>query len=679
MRNYSSAPLFPAVTIVLLSFILLYSACVPPQEPEVITTVDLDINDSLFQVISNAQDRRELETLLPLLAHRQPTCRYLAARALASMEATEAIDSLAYLLRDPVDEVRAMAAFALGQTKAEAAVPVLISGFAAQDTARRYRLSQRAVLEAVGKCGELETLQQLSSVTTYRATDTLLLEGQALGIYRFGLREITAAEGTRRMVDLTDRTLYPASVRLIAANYLGRFQVPLDTFTTTLVNTFETTTEPDVRMALAIALGKTQRDIALSSLITQYGRERDYRVKCNIIRALANFPYESCRTLITEALRDPNEHVARRAVEYLIEFSAPQDAIQWWRFAKEGLPTPIDLALYRAANRHLPAFRVETRDAINADLRNLYNSRTDDFEKGEALLGLAEFPWNYRYLFREATNTTSPVVQTAAASGILQIANYPAFDGFFGLSSRRVKRDLASYFLELIKTKAPGAVALGAQGLRNTNTDLRPFLDSLQVIKEVQASLPLPEQIESYNELGETISYLEGGEAFEPKTLDYNHPIDWALLRRYGNRPQVEMTVNGESFTFELWPEVAPGSVANLLQLAQEGFLRNKAFHRVVPNFVIQGGSPSNDAYGSLDYSIRSELTPISYNVEGLLGMASAGRDTEGTQFFITHSPTLHLDGAYTVFGKVVDGMDVVHRVQQGDMVTNTVVVPTRN
>ena len=119
----------------------------------------------------------------------------------------------------------------------------------------------------------------------------------------------------------------------------------------------------------------------------------------------------------------------------------------------------------------------------------------------------------------------------------------------------------------------------------------------------------------------------------------------------------------------QLWPTVAPGSVANIMDLAQTGFLNDKAFHRVVPNFVIQGGSPTGDAYGSLDYSIRSEFSDLHYDEEGLLGMASAGPDTEGPQFFITHSPTLHLDGRYTLFGKVSKGMDVVHSIQVGDRI----------
>jgi cyclophilin family peptidyl-prolyl cis-trans isomerase len=88
----------------------------------------------------------------------------------------------------------------------------------------------------------------------------------------------------------------------------------------------------------------------------------------------------------------------------------------------------------------------------------------------------------------------------------------------------------------------------------------------------------------------------------------------------------------------------------------------------VVPNFVIQGGCNRGDGWGSEDYSIRSEFSMRRYT-EGSVGMASAGKDTEGTQWFITHSPTPHLDGRYTIFAVVEEGMDVVHKIEVGDLI----------
>jgi cyclophilin family peptidyl-prolyl cis-trans isomerase len=114
--------------------------------------------------------------------------------------------------------------------------------------------------------------------------------------------------------------------------------------------------------------------------------------------------------------------------------------------------------------------------------------------------------------------------------------------------------------------------------------------------------------------------------------------------------------------------EEAPGSVANFVELVSKKYFNDKFFHRVVPNFVIQTGCNRGDGFGSEDYSMRSEFSTRRYK-EGSVGMASAGKDTEGTQWFITHSPTPHLNGRYTIFAEVVAGMEVVHAIQVGDQI----------
>jgi len=132
------------------------------------------------------------------------------------------------------------------------------------------------------------------------------------------------------------------------------------------------------------------------------------------------------------------------------------------------------------------------------------------------------------------------------------------------------------------------------------------------------------------------------------------------------------------NFTINLYGDDAPGSVANFISLANNNFFDNKVYHRVVPNFVIQGGCPRGDGYGSLDYSIRSELSQLYYDDEGYVGMASAGLHTEGTQWFVTHSPTPHLDGKYTIFGKVIEGMEVVHSIVEGDKINDVIITVNR-
>jgi cyclophilin family peptidyl-prolyl cis-trans isomerase/HEAT repeat protein len=120
-------------------------------------------------------------------------------------------------------------------------------------------------------------------------------------------------------------------------------------------------------------------------------------------------------------------------------------------------------------------------------------------------------------------------------------------------------------------------------------------------------------------------------------------------------------------------PENAPLTVDNFVQLANAHYFDGLTFHRVVPNFVIQGGDPRGDGNGGPGYTIRCEINPKRYET-GAVGMALSGKDTGGSQFFITHSPQPHLDGGYTVFARVVSGQDVVDRIERGDLIQAVVI-----
>jgi cyclophilin family peptidyl-prolyl cis-trans isomerase len=112
----------------------------------------------------------------------------------------------------------------------------------------------------------------------------------------------------------------------------------------------------------------------------------------------------------------------------------------------------------------------------------------------------------------------------------------------------------------------------------------------------------------------------------------------------------------------------APQTSQNFMRLARKGFFNGLQIHRVVPNFVVQDGDPRGDGEGGPGYTIRDELNDRPY-LRGTVGMALDWRDTGGSQFFITHSPQPHLDGRYTVFGRVVNGMEIVDRIRQGDAI----------
>jgi peptidyl-prolyl cis-trans isomerase B (cyclophilin B) len=119
-----------------------------------------------------------------------------------------------------------------------------------------------------------------------------------------------------------------------------------------------------------------------------------------------------------------------------------------------------------------------------------------------------------------------------------------------------------------------------------------------------------------------------------------------------------------------LFPEEAPVTVANFVNLSSRGYYDGIVFHRVIPNFMIQGGDPTGTGMGGPGYEFEDEFSPKrKHSTAGVLSMANAGPGTNGSQFFITHLPTPHLDNKHSVFGQVTHGQDVVNKIIQGDKI----------
>ena len=131
----------------------------------------------------------------------------------------------------------------------------------------------------------------------------------------------------------------------------------------------------------------------------------------------------------------------------------------------------------------------------------------------------------------------------------------------------------------------------------------------------------------------------------------------------------------------EFFHEDAPNTVDNFIKLIEKGYYNGLNFHRVIPDFVIQGGCPNGSGSGGPGYKIKCETSGGNqYHDRGVLSMAHAGKDTGGSQFFVCHSRnnTSHLDRAHTCFGKVTDGLDVIDKIKQGDKIEKIIIVESK-
>lgn len=139
-----------------------------------------------------------------------------------------------------------------------------------------------------------------------------------------------------------------------------------------------------------------------------------------------------------------------------------------------------------------------------------------------------------------------------------------------------------------------------------------------------------------------------------------------------------EITTDYGTMKVEFYTEDAPGTVANFVKLAQSGFYDGLTFHRVIPDFVVQGGCPNGIGNGGPGYTIPCETSGNNqYHDRGVLSMAHAGKNTGGSQFFICHNRknTQHLDRNHTCFGKVTDGVDIIDQIRQGDKMLKVTIV----
>jgi len=141
---------------------------------------------------------------------------------------------------------------------------------------------------------------------------------------------------------------------------------------------------------------------------------------------------------------------------------------------------------------------------------------------------------------------------------------------------------------------------------------------------------------------------------------------------------QAVIETNKGNIEIDLYPQYAPKTVNNFVFLAQEGFYDGVSFHRVIGNFMIQGGDPTGTGSGGPGYRFPDEFdgNPLTHE-RGVISMANAGPNTNGSQFFITHDPQPHLDGNHTVFGKVTSGQDVVDAIQQNDTMLKVEIIET--
>lgn len=648
-------------------------SCIPVKKEDVnseiidLQSTTINLQDSTIRNLLIAQNDQDLVTIYTAFHSPSASVRYASALALGSIKNPMTADTLAYLLKDPNVHVAAAAAYSIGQIGKPESQAALINAFRQYDTAGINSSINSAILEAIGKLGTLDFLQAMATVETYQPDDTALLLGQIRGIYRFMLRDITDPSGTSTAVKYATTKTYPQEVRLLAAHYLARVKNPdFSGIEPQLREAFISETDADIRLALIQALGKTKSESAKSLLIETIKTAQDDRLAASAIKVLNNFDYSSVRSIVLESIQSRSITIASAAISYLEEYGRESDAAEYKNIARDNLPWQVKLPLMGIANKNYGYAYVIIKGNINSELKAIFNRTENLNEKAAALKALAADPKNINFLLETGKNSQLSIIHSAVMDGALAALKSKHFTGAFG-GGENIKKQVFDYLVSHLSKGDEAALEI-VENIAN-HADLKKILD-ISILEAVKSSLAT--NVYAQHMLGRTLNTLKGSAEDIPPMNNVKR-ITANDLAVESINSSAEIVTDKGSIKLKLLKNVAPATVLNFIRLAKSEFFNGKNFHRVVPNFVIQGGCPRGDGYGGMEYSIRSETPPVYYNKGGLVGMASSGPHTESCQFFITHSPTPHLDGRYTIFAEVSSGMEIVNQIQIGDKIQRVI------
>jgi cyclophilin family peptidyl-prolyl cis-trans isomerase/HEAT repeat protein len=655
---------------IFIACLLVYS-CVPPNKEDG-SIVKIDYTNESHRSIVNLKDRREVDSLIFLFDSEDVTERYLSVQAFASIKSSLAIKGLAEILsEDPSEEVRLQAAYALGQIGDPSITPILTMAFGNQDTSDYDTELRGTILEAVGKVGDINSLQLISGISTYTPEQNQLLKGQLRAFYRFAQRGLRDNKADETVMSILSNNRMSVEVRRIAGDFVSRYLTTLsEAHLQSLTSILENESDSEIRVTVANALAKSASPVILPTLLELAVNDTDYRVRTNILRSIAAYEYAACRDILFRLVKDDNEQIASLAVDAIKSAGHRRDAWNLVNMSKEITNPVLKSKILGATINDVPYGYVNTRSLINKEITTGFGQARTQYERASFVEALALDPINWELFKTQGLNSKELVVQTRAIMAIPKLMTNLRTRGAYRTqgSLRNFRNLILTELKGFISQGDAGSVAAAASVLRNPNLGFKEDIDLISPFGQAMERFRRPETVETKYELQDLLGYLQDTTVIK-EIPDYNHSIDWSALENISDSSHAYIITPKGQIKIQFMTSHAPASVANFVSLSQSNYYNGKYFHRVVPNFVIQGGCSRGDGYGGLDYTIRSELGPKYYDGQGYIGMASAGLDTEGTQWFITHSATPHLDGRYTIFGRVTEGMDVVHNIHVGDVI----------
>ena len=637
--------------------------------------------DRAMEEILRLEDRRApAAELANFVASSNRAVQRRAVVALGRLQDSSAVPLLTPLLESSEAATRTAVAFALGQLARPQTTNTMLRHYAGEKDLE-VRL---ALIEAVSKTANDSTMNVISDALLNWFTDQIPIARAeaALAAARLAQRGFKKMEWGAPLADLLNDK--DEEVRWRAAYALMRLysggQMKPDSMATKNLIAVLKDRSARVRMQTARALGAMKPAAALEPLTEATKNDADWRVRVNATAALGNLDFSNLPARL--ALNDTSEHVRLTAIRALGTALSRNGVLQnvqpVQEFLRERLQNNESGWREQAAAASVLA-QIFKKEAI-AELAQHTTQQHPTFRSrlAEAFgvtAAIEAFPYLEKMARDSATSVqiaalealpklpasvkATPIYLEALQSGDAVMTAIAAQN--LAADSLQRKNHAAAIMAAYQKLKPP----VDAEAAQMIFSALAQCGD-LKAKPLLEGALQFPDKPVA-RAAAEALRKLTGEDYSQrlPKEIKPTQDFTYRDIQQLANARAIIQTNKG-NIEITFYPDEAPLTTLNFVRLAQKGYFDGLLIHRVVPNFVIQTGDPRGDGWGGPGYAIRSEFSRLRYT-RGMVGMASSGTDTEGSQFFITHSEQPHLDGKYTIFARLKSGMEVVDALQVGD------------
>jgi cyclophilin family peptidyl-prolyl cis-trans isomerase/HEAT repeat protein len=692
----------------------------------------------LLQIVRAEDQRRWDNDLRNLFLARNAHVRARAALAAGRIGNEDAVNDLIRLLQhDDESQVRAMAAFALGEIESPLAADALITVLKdRRDELVRARAVEALgkIVAALPKEQEVRAHELSDAILEALTFEARRRSAPNRLTILLGLTATLRAKPANAGPIVAEFLHYSdPRIRADAANTLARLK--LKDGNDQLRKLLTSDPDPIVRANAARVLGATEDKEAFDGLLDRALKDEDSRVRVSSIRAVASLKDSRAADRILERAFDLTKHGRRgrageanetlelaTALGRINQGMPTPDLLAWLTTARKafGRAAPeLDIALVRVSPDAylnevevgplgiLKAYKNSPEKAHQIIALNWRAASSLAQALGE-IAALADTTKEKKTLSNRAESflrdmldyRNSGITTKSVAAVHSEYATPDVLRAYAAFKPKDLDEVLSKHLKESdVIIRATAAELLAELPVNDTNTKALiaalplaladkelndaalAILDSLAKLKSAKASDAIKSAFDSRDYLvrRKAVALLKanGVGDFSARvgtvktgntTADYERAIG-----RMGKEINAVVTTDKGSFTIRLLPDEATLNVDNFIQLAKRGYFNGITMHRVVPNFVIQDGDPRGDGNGGPGYQIRCEINEVPYE-RGAVGMALSGKDTGGSQWFVTHSPQPHLDGGYTVFGNVIAGMDTVDAIVRGDVIRSIVI-----